>query len=121
MPWMLDPWIAKYWTEDAELQFAGVPVAKGHAEIESFFAERFNDLKMTRHTITNIDVLPDEIYHAATVTYILKDDEEGEEVSVRASTVFGKVPGEGRIRYSHSYMDPSPLVERKMLVAQRKK
>lgn len=55
------------------------------------------------------------------VTYIIKDDDkEEEEISVRALTVFGKAVGEDKICYSHSYMDPTPLVERKRLIAQRK-
>lgn len=52
------------------------------------------------------------------VTYIVKDDEEEEEVSVRALTVFVKAAGLDRIRYSYSYIDQTPLVERKRVVAQ---
>lgn len=50
-------WVETYWTDDAELQFAGVPVAKGRGEVEAFFAQRFSELKSMRHAITTIDVL----------------------------------------------------------------
>ncbi|KAH8689051.1 hypothetical protein BGW36DRAFT_391693 [Talaromyces proteolyticus] len=109
-------WIPQYWAEDAELQFAGVPVAKGHAEIEAFFSARFDELKSMKHTITNVDVLPDKIYHSATVSYVVKNDPEDRLIQVRALTVFGKTPGENKIRYSHSYMDPTPLIEWKKAV-----
>lgn len=71
------------------------------------------------HRIISVDILPDKIYHEASINYIVKGDDQ--EIVLRAMTVFGKVMGEDKISYSHSYMYLSTLLERTQVVEERQK
>ena len=114
-----ESWLRMFWTEDATLEFAGNPAVDGADSIQEFFASRFAALKSMKHTVLSVDIFPDKVWHEASITYVLKDDDQ--EVTLRACTVFGKALGETKISFSHSYLNPQPLMERKLLVEQRKK
>ena len=107
-------WLTEYWTADAELEFCGQPAIKGSQAIETFFAARFAELASMKHTIRSADMVGRKIYHEAEVSYQVIGD--GQSVALRAMTVFGLSEDGTKITFSHSYMDPTPLKERKLLV-----
>ena len=85
-----EPWVTRFFTEDATFVGAGGKEIKGRSAIIAMLKGHFTVIGSIRHTIKNIDVLPNRVYQEADVVWTVKGDTEATEVHGRGLGVFCK-------------------------------
>ncbi|KAJ9149435.1 hypothetical protein NKR23_g4254 [Pleurostoma richardsiae] len=105
---------------DATLQFGNYPVINGVEGIKALLGRQFALLEEMHHKFRYGDVVGDRVYHACTISYLIKGDTKENEIEIPAAAIHHVVTeGEekGLIKRFEVFIDNAPVVQRMALFA----
>lgn len=108
--------VGRFHAEGSVVRFGNADPIIGRSKIEEHFGNVFPLLEVMKHRVVRFDVLHDRIYQEASITYVIRGDEEKKEITISGLAVIGKRPNEEVMSFFDVYLDWSPVQERLQLV-----